>query len=269
MNESEQLANPLFTEEIVYSLPYAGVIQKDLAYASGERRFDLYLPENEAENRPDEIDTPAPVVIFVTGYPDPGFESMLGMKQKEIPSYRSWARLLAASGFAAITYSNESPTDDLPVLIEYLESNGAELNIDMGKIAVWSCSGNVPNALDFVQKQSKVCCAVFNYGLMLDLNESTEVKDAAQQFRFANPIDGEYEFPLRCAFMLVKAGKDNFPGVNVSMDAFAEAAESHRCEIEYHEHPEGVHGYDVLDDSEVSVNLIKQQLNFLTAHLLA
>ena len=62
---------------------------------------------------------PAPVVVLVTGYPDSGFEERVGMKQMQVQAYKDWAKLLAASGMAAVIYSNVEPVEDVFTLLRF------------------------------------------------------------------------------------------------------------------------------------------------------
>jgi hypothetical protein len=102
--------------------------------------FDLYRPPN-LESR-----ATTPAVLFVCGFPDPGFGSVVGCKFKEMAGYVSWARLVAASGLAAITYTNQDPVADLDALLAHLHGNAAALGLDKGRFGIWACSGNVPTA---------------------------------------------------------------------------------------------------------------------------
>ena len=48
-------------------------------------------------------------------------------------------------------------------------------------------SVNVPTALTTINATRTPACAVFGYGCLLDLNDTTHVAGAARQFGFANP----------------------------------------------------------------------------------
>ena len=135
-----------FAKEIVYKIEEVQdiFIKKDIKYtdsANDELTMDIYYPENTEPNKL------KPAVIFVTGYPDPGFKEMTGYKLKEVGQYISWARLIAASGFIAITYTNSNPVLDINILLKYIVSNSVLLGIDKDKIGIWACSGNTPKAL--------------------------------------------------------------------------------------------------------------------------
>ena len=122
MTDDTNTANPLFTNPLVYQLPYSGEVRQGISYGEAGRVFDIYLPE--------QSEAPAPAVVLVTGYPDPGFEARIGMKQMQIPVYKGWARLLAANGMAAVIYSNIQPVDDVLTLLGFLRSQAHQLQID-------------------------------------------------------------------------------------------------------------------------------------------
>jgi len=120
--------------------------------------MDLYRPAGLPGRRP--------AVIFVAGFPDPGFQAVMDCKFKEMGGYVSWAELVAASGMVGITYSNCDPVADLGRLVTHLSENAARLGIDEHRIGVWACSGNVPTALGLLTKSADAACAVLSYGLM-------------------------------------------------------------------------------------------------------
>ena len=105
MSQPYLLVNPLFTNEVVCQVPSHGETKYDIGYRDGSGTIDIYYPESHSG--------PCAAVIFVTGYPDPGFESIAGMKMKQIPQFSSWAKLFAAHGIAGILYSNEDPVKDV------------------------------------------------------------------------------------------------------------------------------------------------------------
>lgn len=71
---------------------------------------------------------------------------MFGRKFKDVHAYVTWARLVAASGMVAITYTNIDPVADLRRLLTHLRDQSAHLGIDPQHVGLWACSGNVPNA---------------------------------------------------------------------------------------------------------------------------
>jgi acetyl esterase/lipase len=243
-------------QPIVYRIPAMDevTVQRDIEYAAG-RTLDVHRPPH-GDN--------LPAVLFVTGFRDAGFEARLGCKQKEMASYVSWARLAAASGCIAITYSNIEPAADSIAVLRYIGENAASLHLDADRIAVWSCSGNVPNALALIIEES-VTCAVLCYGFMLDLDGSTAVADAQKQWGFANPAAGKSMDDIRrdLPLLIVRAGRDETAGLNPSIDRFVAHALAQNLPITLINHATAPHSFDLFDDTEATRAIIRQILEFM------
>lgn len=259
MTDENTPQNPLFTNPLAYQQAYAGEVRRDLAYGDDARVCDVYLPERSTG--------PAPAVVLVTGYPDPGYEAFTGRKQMQIRGYQDWAKLLAASGMAAVLYSNIEPVADAGALLAFLRGEAAQLGIDPERIALWACSGNVPNAIHLAWANSAIRCAVLLYGFMLDGEGSNSIAEASETFRFANPNRGMENFPENTPLLVIGAGRDEFPGLNESIDSFEAEAIARNSPVSVIRYPEGVHGFDVLDDSRRSIEMIKLCVGFLRLRL--
>src|SRR5258708_29067488 len=99
-------------------------VRRDVEFGAndgGPLLMDLYYPPDAASG------TQIPAVVVVAGYPDPGFERMLGCKFKDMGSSVSWGRLLAASGLVAITYADREPEADLAALRAPAPDHGPRL----------------------------------------------------------------------------------------------------------------------------------------------
>lgn len=259
MIDDSNTENPMFSNPLVFQLPFRGTVREGISYEDDSRVFDIYLPEQE--------EGPAPVVVLVTGYPDPGFEKRIGIKQMQIQAYKDWAKLLAASGMAAVIYSNVEPADDVFTLLAFLRSEAQQLQIDPARIAVWSCSGNVPNALNVLRKDSSLRCGALLYGFMLDGMGSSAVQETAQTFGFVNPHEGMENYPENTPILVIRAGKDEFVGLNESIDNFEAEAVARNSPVSVIRYSEGVHAFDVLDDSRRSIEMIKLCVGFLRLRL--
>src|SRR5438270_11395212 len=127
---------------VVYRIPGVdGVkVRRDVAYRvtdAGALTMDIYYPPDFKSG------TQIPAIFVVTGFPDLGFEAKVGFKFKELGSSISWARLMAASGMAAITYTNREPAADIHAAIHYVRQNAVLLGIDETRIGLGASSGNV------------------------------------------------------------------------------------------------------------------------------
>jgi hypothetical protein len=257
-------------------------VRKDLVYRTadaGPLTLDVYSP----------ADAPGgarlPAVILVAGYNDVGYERMLGCRFKEMAMTVSWSQLIAASGMIAIAYTNREPAADLDALLEHVRRHAAPLGIDESRLGVWACSGNVPLALSVLMGHSAtpgprgpglhdearlgLRCGALLYGYLLDLDGATGVAEAAQTFRFTNPNAGRSldDLPPDLALFIVRAGQEQFPHLNDSIDRFVARALALNRPITVVNHATGPHSFDVLQDSDASREIIRQILGFLRAQL--
>jgi dienelactone hydrolase len=261
MSDTNLQQNPLFTSEVVYQLPYSGEICSDIPYGEeNDRLMDIYYPENRTQLMP--------AILIVTGYRDSGVEELIGKKFKELMWHVSWAKLIAASGVIAITYSNIKPDEDLFKLHKYLQDNGTPFGIDTKRLGLMACSGNVPNAIAMLMSKNPIRCAVLCYGYMMDFGDSTEVADAKDLYGFVTPDNKSNHFPDKAPILLARAGKDENIGLNSSLDQFVQEALIRNAPIELINYPEGQHCFDILNDSKESVGVIKRILEFLRCYLL-
>jgi acetyl esterase/lipase len=156
-------------------------------------------------------------------------------------------------------------------LLQYVRQHAAGLGIDEHRIGVWACSGNVPNALSVLMQaeQEYLKCAVLCYGLMLDLDGSTNVAEAAKTFGFVNPGAGKTvnDLPQHLPLFMARAGQDN-PHLNETIDRFLVKALIGNLPLTFVNHPAAPHAFDVLDESETSREMIRQILAFMRFHLL-
>ena len=268
----ETQPNDITKKRVVCKIPGmdAVTIRQDVEYGgtdSGALTMDIYYPP-EAKNG-----ARIPAVVFVSGYSDLGFQKLLGCKLKEMESYISWGQLAAASGLVAITYTNREPAADIHALLRYVRQSAAVLGIDENRIGLWACSGNVPNALSVLMQEDReyLKCAVLCYGMMLDLEGSTSVAEAAGQWRFINPCAGKSvdDLPQDTPLFIARAGRDEFPHLNETIDRFLAGALIRNLPITFVNHPTAPHAFDIMDDSETSREIIRQILAFMRFHLLA
>lgn len=260
-------------KRVVYQMPgeESVTIRRDVEYRAtdaGVLTADIYYPPDAKSG------TRLPAVVFVIGYSDLGAQAIFGCKFKEMESFISWAKLAAASGLIAITYATgKEPAADIHALLQYVRRNAAELQIDENHIGLWACSGHTPNALSVLMQEGSdyLKCAVLCYGIMLDLDGSTDVADAASAYRFVNPCAGKSvdDLPQDTPLFIVRAGQDHFPHLNEAIDRFLVKALTGNLPITFTNHPDGPHSFDTLHDSETSRKIIRQILAFMRSHLLA
>ena len=256
---------------LVYDMPGTAdvLVRRDLEFTGADGSplvMDMYLP-------PGEGGAPLPVVVFVSGYKDEGALKMLGCRFKEMQSNVSWARLIAASGMAAVTYANREPAADFLAVLSHLQQGAAALGLDAGRLGLWASSGHVPIALSALMPRANVDvkCAALLYGFTLDLDGGSGVATNARQFGFATPCAGKSVTDLETdvRIFLARAGRDRFQGLNEAMDRFVAKALAANLPLTVVNHANGPHAFDLFDDSETSRQVIRQVLGFLRSSLLS
>ena len=237
-------------------------IEHDIPY-HGDLTMDLYRPPDSKPG------ARLPAVVFVLGYSDLGAERTLGCKFKEMESYITWAKLIAALGLIGITYENHDPLGDLDALFKHIQENAEALGIDERRIGLWSCSGNVPRALDALMQKRDFKCAALCYGLTLDLDGATGVAEAAMMWRFANPTAGKSvrDLPPELPLFIARGGCDEVPQLNEALDRFIAHALAANLPLTIANHPSGPHAFDLVDNSETSREIVRRILGFLRSHL--
>ena len=241
------------------------IVQAEWPYRDGaDGVFDLYSPAGPpgGERRP--------AVVFVMGFTDAGMRRFVGCSAKDMESYVTWARALAASGLIAITYTNADPVADAELLQQYVRDHADELGIDRERIAIWSCSANVPNALGLLMTRRDLAAAVLAYGYTLDLDGATAVQEAQARFGFACPtarrsID---DLPPRLPLCIVRAGLDTTSRLNESLDRFIAHVLKANRPVTLINADDQPHAFDSQSDTDASRTAIKQVIAFLRAYLL-
>jgi len=242
------------------------IIKQDLVYKTTDGKdltFDVfYPPDFKGETR-------LPVVVLTLGYADTVFNSKL--KGWEV--YKDWAKLFAASGIAAINYSTLQPATDIDDLILYIQENAEELKLDTNAIGIWSCSGNVLNALSVLMEERReyLKCAVLYYGIMTTPDK--KLHDTVLKLnKMANfSIEGLEKiktFHKDLPLLIVRAGKD-LEDINQTIDHFISQAISNNVPLTLINYSEGRHAFDVYDDNDMSREIIQQTLDFMRLNLLS
>jgi len=259
----------MFEERIVFSLPAMEHIapRANLIYetsADGPLLADLFLPPAPP--------LASPIVIFVHGGVLEGFST----SPKDWGVFVSFAQLMAASQVAGVTFNHRmrwnngfvagsvaKAADDLADLIRYLRDNASGLRIDADRICLFAFSAGGPTlAAPMLEAYAGIRCMVGFYPYLGDATPA-DAKDAARYSAIGALTKRDGNVP---PIFVAKAQKD-LPFINDSIDAFANRARELGSRIQMVTHPEGVHGFDTLNDDDTSRTIIRQAVEFIGAHL--
>jgi acetyl esterase/lipase len=259
--------HPITLKKVRYTMPgvEAVTVRRDVAYRAGDEALtmDVYSPP-EANGG-----VPLPAVVIVFGYADVGVPNILGCQFKEMGISVSWARLLAASGTVAIVYTTRNPATDVHAVLQYTRQNAAWLGVDDHRIGMFAASGNVAVALSALMQDPDLTCAALLYGFTMDLDGSTAVAEAAKTFGFVNACAGQSvdDLPSHIPLFVVRAGEDQFAGLNGALDRFLTDALARDLPVSFVNYASGAHAFDLDDDSDTSREIVRQVLAFLRFHL--
>ncbi len=249
------------SRRILYEIPHA-VVRREHEYRAADgsmQPMDIYYPQSVGPT------AALPAVLMVVGYPDAGMLRIFGRRAKDLGSNVSWGELMAASGLAVVTYVNVNPVDDAAAALDHVRQHSTALGIDPERLGVWSCSGNVPNALSLLMGAGRngVKCAALLYGYMLDLDGSTIVRDMAK-FGFVTPAAGKSvdDIPPDLPIFIARAGLDEMPRLNETIDAFISHAVARNLPFTIANHHRGPHAFDAVHDSKETRIVIRQILAF-------
>ena len=155
---------------------------------------------------------------------------------------------------------------------ERIKQTGDVVSVDENRIGLWAGSGNVPLALSLLMGEGgeRLKCAVLCYGYTLDLGGSDGVAEGARTWGFVNPCAGKTagDLPARTPLFVARAGRDELPRLNETLDRFVCEALKHNLPLTFVNHAEGPHAFDLLDDSETTRDIIRRILAFMRFHLL-
>jgi acetyl esterase/lipase len=169
----------------------------------------------------------------------------------------------------AVIYGSSAPAEDVHAVLRYLRDNAGSLDIDEQRIGLFSMSGSVPVALAALMRDDTLKCAVASCGYTFDVEGSTAFADGSREYGYVNATAGRSikELPAHVPLFVVRAGLEQFPGVNAGLDQFAASALALNLPLTFVNHATGAHGFEYDEDSAVSRGIIQQMLAFLRLHL--
>ena len=256
---------------VVYNVP--GIdrvrIDQNLRYtptADANIAMDIYRPPEHA------ISEKRPAVIFIHG------GAKTEWSPKDWGRFKSWGRLIAASGFVAVTFTHrleypkrslEAGAHDVQDAINYVRSNADKYNVAKDRICLVGFSAGGPMlSLAMRGDMPYVKCIVGFYAFM-DIRQSNYNKsEKPEVLKAFSPITYLEKDPAKLPPMFIaRAGRDEVPTMDDSIDRFVNAAISKNIALTFANHPNGVHGFDSQNDDERSREIIRSAIAFLKSNL--
>jgi acetyl esterase/lipase len=259
---------------VVYSVPGEDQVQvrRDIVYKTAERpaaagnlelKLDVYTPR---ETKPGDRFA-AVVLISGGGAGDHDW--------RDSGVYNSYGRILAASGFTAITFSkryertmdDSVKLEDFHDLVRYIRSHAAELHVNADVMAFWGFSGGGLLLSPVVADMQPYARAAVCFYCVADVDfPSTQGTDSKASERLSLTAQIENARGTVPPIFVGRAGWDS-ADLNRNLDRFVAEAMAKNLLIEVMNHPTGRHGFDIIDPNARSREIIQRALEFLRTHL--
>ncbi len=259
--EREAMLREIAKKRVVYMLPGMAAlpVRRDLTFRSmrgAALLMDVYYPSLSPAR-------PLPLVLMPMAYPDPT------ARVRVYGPLTSWAQLMAASGMAAVVYGTEAPEEDVHALLRHLRADAATLALDVDRFGLFAASGNGTVGLSTLMRDRRLRCAALLYGYTMDMDGSTTVADMSRQIGFVNACVGKSvdDLPADVSILFVRAGRDQFPGLNAALDRVIERGLARNLPLSLINHAAGAHGFDLDEQTAISRGIVQHVLAFFRLHL--
>ncbi|HEV3042198.1 MAG TPA: alpha/beta hydrolase [Candidatus Angelobacter sp.] len=269
--EQRRNLSDLVNRPVVYSVSGPVKVTADIVYKKDATadflKMDVFTPG--------DAHGPAPVVVFIHG----GVPPNVPLHAKDWGIYKSWGKLVAASGMGAVTFNHrgsypdpnlEQASQDVNDLVGFVRAHAQEWNLDGNRICLAAYSAGGPLlSMTMRETPAYVRCLVGFYPF-LDLRESALHKKymSEQQRNDFSPVVFLSRGPDKLPpIFIARAGRDQIQDLEPALDRFVAEAIHQNVALEFMNHPVGVHGFDNQNDDDRSREIIKTAVDFMKTHL--
>jgi uncharacterized protein YndB with AHSA1/START domain/acetyl esterase/lipase len=244
---------------VVPNLKYTNSVDPNIA-------MDVYLPSDLAS--PEK----RPAVIFIHGGAKPEWTP------KDWGIYTSWGRLIAASGFVGVTFTHrleypnrtlDAGARDVMDAITYVRSNADKYNVDKDRICLIAFSAGGPMLSLAMRGDTPYIKCIVGFYAFMDVRQSNYNKsEAPEKLRTYSPIAYLEKDPRNLPpIFIARAGLDEVPTMNDSIDRFVSTAISKNIALTFANHPIGVHGFDNQNNDDRSREIVRDAIAFMGSNL--
>lgn len=228
--------------------------------------MDFYLPPNLSKT------DKRPVVIFIHGGAKPEYTP------KDWGIYTSWGRLIAASEFVGVTFTQrleypnkslENAGQDVTDAIKYVRVNADKYNIDKDRICLVAFSAGGSMLPAAMRGNTPFIKCVVGFYAFMDLSQTDYLKtESAEMLKTFSAITYlEKDVNKLPPMFIARAGLDEVPTMNDSIDRFTKEAIAKNIWLNFANHPNGVHSFDNQTDDARSREIIRQAIEFIKINL--
>jgi acetyl esterase/lipase len=236
--------------------------------SSHELKMAIYIPNQLPAG------SILPGIIFIHGGP---FPSDISLLPTEWGQYISLGQLAAAFGLIGITFHHRyhrlgligESALDVEDAIKYVRENADKFCLDPDNLCLWVISGGGPLLSTTLRKRPDYLKCVVAYYARLDMrgfNEAEKILNKETLHKFSPAAIVEEADSLTIPIFVARAGLDK-PDLNQSIDKFLEVALSKNVPIEFCNHQQGRHAFDILDNFPQSKEIIRKSMEFVRLNL--
>jgi acetyl esterase/lipase len=257
----------------VYSVPDMNkvLVHRDLIYKTFddpagkvELKLDVYTPYGAKKS--DRF----PVVVLISGGGTGDHDF------RDAGVYFSYGRILGASQYVAITFSKRFNRDGDPLqgladfndLVAYIRGHSAELHITPERMIFWAFSGGGSLLRPVLSDMQPYAKGALCFYCVTDREFSSSSAETSQRLREKLSPLAQIERAQQAVppIFVARAGLDG-PGINEPLARFVAEAMAKNLSIEMVNHPNGRHGFDLLDADARSREIIQRALEFIRERL--
>lgn len=222
-------------------------VQRDIVYkkvGDTEWKMDIYLPADGPAN------AKLPAILFASG----------ASETKHWNIFKNYGEVTAAQGLVAVQFNKRygpnpdgvnTAYEDIKDLLEHLRQNAERYQIDKDRLCIWGFSaGGTLVGAGMLGDQPYIRCLVSYYGIG-QLGPRRQVTALGDKLP---PI------------LVVRAGLDN-ANLNNAIDLFVQEAINRNLRINFINYPDGLHAFDILNDTERTREIIRHTFEFIKAQM--
>jgi acetyl esterase/lipase len=258
-------------QPVVVSLPDMGQVRVrlNLDYADAVDslvRMDVYEPVGvrRGERRP--------AVLYIHG------GTGVRYRPKDWGGFQSRGRLVAASGMVGIVFTHRvgfpdmslrRGASDVAAALAYVRRNAGTLGVDPERLCLVFYSAGGPLMTPYLKDAPPYVRCVVGVVPFMDMRDMEFHKqlETAETLNEYSPVLQIASTVRQVPLLIVRAGKDEIPDVNKSIDQFVPAALAANYPVTVANHPDGGHGFETMSRTERTRELMAQTLAFLHYHL--
>jgi acetyl esterase/lipase len=235
--------------KILYTIPNQekSSVVKNVVYKKiGEKQLeaDIYSPAEMKSG------TLLPVVLFLSG----------ASEAKSWNVFKNYGELTAANGIIGVTFDKRFPQgeagfttglEDTNDLISFLRQNADKYNIDKDRICLWAFSAGGSLIFAGMQENKPFIRCLVSYYAITPMNVRRQVTTMGDKLP-----------PM----LIARAGKDN-QFINNSIDLFIQEAVNRNARVNFYNYPDGVHAFELFNDTETTREILRHTFQFVKDHL--